>query len=169
MLLILLHRPGVIVTREELGHRLWGETFVEVDKGLYVVAAKLREALGDDATRPRFIKTISGQGYCFIGDVTPSFEAASEPLAEAVPPEPLGETKPDSQGRVGYIATGILLAVIATAVLGAYTYRFLRRPLANERDRVVVGGFRNNTGNPDLDNTLPFAMQLKLQESPYLT
>lgn len=169
MLLILLERPGVLVTREELGRRLWGQTFVEVDKGLYVVAAKLREALGDDATRPRFIKTISGQGYCFIGDVTPGFEAASESLAEAVPPEPLGETKPDAQRRVWHIATGCLLAVVATAVLGAYTYRFLHRPVANERDRIVVGGFTNNTGNPDLDNTLPFAMLLKLQESPYLS
>src|ERR1700733_1209590 len=56
MLLVLLEHPGRTITKEELGNRLWSHgTYIEVDKGLYVVAAKLRDALGDDATRPRFI------------------------------------------------------------------------------------------------------------------
>src|ERR1700721_1864376 len=64
MLLVLLERRGELVTKEELGKRLWDhKTFVEVDKSLYVMAGKLREVLGDDAAQPRFIKTVSGRGY----------------------------------------------------------------------------------------------------------
>lgn len=170
MLLALLERPGEMVTKEELGDRLWGQTFVEVDKSLYVVAAKLREALGDDVTRPRFIKTISGRGYRFIGKVTPVVEPAAEPPTEPAPYAPLPETKePGTRRRAWRIATLSLLVVIALAAVAAFTYRFLHRPLTNDRDRVVVGGFQNKTGNPDLDKTLSFAMLLKLQESPYLS
>src|SRR5579864_9831010 len=66
MLLVLLEHPGELVSKEVLRDRLWGQgTFIEVDKSLYVLAAKLREALGDDATVPRYVKTISGKGYRF--------------------------------------------------------------------------------------------------------
>jgi DNA-binding winged helix-turn-helix (wHTH) protein/tetratricopeptide (TPR) repeat protein len=170
MLLALLERPGEMVTKEELRDRLWGQTFVEVDKSLYVVAAKLREALGDDVTRPRFIKTISGRGYRFIGKVTPVVQSTAELPAEPAPPAaPTATKEPGTRRRSWQIVAGSLLAIIASAAIGFYTYKFLHRPLANERDRVVVGGFSNNSGNPDLDKTLSFAIQLKLQESPYLS
>src|ERR1700678_2221230 len=79
MLLVLLERRGELVTKEELGKRLWdSKTYVEVDKSLYVMAAKLREALGDDAAEPRFIKTVSGRGYCFIGDAIPLLESVAD-------------------------------------------------------------------------------------------
>ena len=43
MLLVLLERRGELVTKEELGKRLWdSKTYVEVDKSLYVMAGKLR-------------------------------------------------------------------------------------------------------------------------------
>src|ERR1700678_2653731 len=72
MLLVLLEKPGEVASKEELAQRLWGErTFVEVDKSLYVIAAKLRDVLGDNPTQPRFIKTVSGRGYRFVGQVMP--------------------------------------------------------------------------------------------------
>ena len=79
MLLVLLERRGELVTKEELGKRLWDhKTYVEVDKSLYVMAGKLREVLGDNAAQPRFIKTVSGRGYCFIGDATPVLESVAD-------------------------------------------------------------------------------------------
>jgi DNA-binding winged helix-turn-helix (wHTH) protein len=93
MLLVLLESPGEIVSKEELGKRLWGEeTFVEVDKSLYVMAGKLREVLGDNANQPRFIKTISGRGYRFIGEVTPVFLPKEKPFA-SIPAE---DRRPES-------------------------------------------------------------------------
>src|SRR5271155_4947619 len=72
MLVVLLEKPGELVTKEELADRLWGqEIFTETDQSLYVMAGKLRHALGDEASQPRFIKTVSGKGYCFIASVDP--------------------------------------------------------------------------------------------------
>ena len=67
----LLERPGEVVTREELQHRLWpGDTFVDFESGLNTAANRLRLTLGDSAENPRFIETIARTGYRFIGTVT---------------------------------------------------------------------------------------------------
>jgi DNA-binding winged helix-turn-helix (wHTH) protein len=63
MLLVLLETPGEIVSKDELGKRLWGQaTFVEVDNSLYVMAGKLRKALGDNAAEPGISKLFQGKG-----------------------------------------------------------------------------------------------------------
>ena len=68
---LLVEEQGRIVSKSELQDRLWGaDTFVEVDPNLYVIIGKLRDLLGDDAVTPRFIKTVSGRGYQFIGTIT---------------------------------------------------------------------------------------------------
>jgi len=77
VLLTLLERPGQVVTREELRHRLWpGDVYVDFDNILNTAVARLREALGDSADRPRFIETLPRHGYRFIA-----------PVHEAVPPD----------------------------------------------------------------------------------
>ena len=72
LLVALLEQPGGVVTREQLRTRLWGETAVEVDDGLHTAIRKLREVLGDSATRSRFIGTVPRQGYCFLAPVSGS-------------------------------------------------------------------------------------------------
>jgi DNA-binding winged helix-turn-helix (wHTH) protein len=70
VLQILLERPDQVVTREELQKSIWpGETFVDFDQGLNNAVKRLREALGDDAEKPRFIETLSKLGYRFIGSI----------------------------------------------------------------------------------------------------
>jgi eukaryotic-like serine/threonine-protein kinase len=186
MLLILLEHPGELVSREELQKRLWGQdVFVEVDNSLHVAAARLREAIGDRATDPTYIKTISGRGYRFIGDVTPVYDmpvrAASEPVTteptltiatSAGSPskaDPAKETKP---GKIRLPPPAVLWSLLgialAAAAISIYWYRSAHRPLAGVRDRIVVGGFANHTGDYDLDGTLGLALRVKLEESPYL-
>lgn len=71
VLVALLERPQEVVTREELRLRLWPEdTFVDFDHGLNTAMAKLRDALGDSAARPRYVETIAKRGYRFLGEVT---------------------------------------------------------------------------------------------------
>ena len=66
----LLEKPGEVVTREELQERIWGEdTYVDFDKSLSAAIGKVREALGDSRTRPRYIETIPKVGYRFIGEI----------------------------------------------------------------------------------------------------
>jgi DNA-binding winged helix-turn-helix (wHTH) protein len=70
VLLLLLERPGELIGREELRQRLWpADTFVDFDHSLNTVINKLREALGDSATHPRFIETLARRGYRFLAPV----------------------------------------------------------------------------------------------------
>src|SRR5712692_3451020 len=64
VLVLLLRRPGEIVTREELQQALWpADTFVEFDQGVNTAIKKILLALGDSAENPRFIETIPRKGY----------------------------------------------------------------------------------------------------------
>jgi cholera toxin transcriptional activator len=70
VLLVLLERPREVVTREELRQRLWpADTFVDFDHSLNTVINKLREALSDSASNPRFIETLARRGYRFLAPV----------------------------------------------------------------------------------------------------
>src|SRR5260370_7540168 len=67
---ILLEKPGTLVTRQELRRRLWPTDInVEFEVGLNAAIKRLRLALGDSASHPRFIETVPKRGYCFIASV----------------------------------------------------------------------------------------------------
>ncbi|HWE84801.1 MAG TPA: winged helix-turn-helix domain-containing protein [Terracidiphilus sp.] len=70
MLLLLLERPGELLTREEICRALWPEgTFVDYEHGVNSAVNRIREALGDAAGNPRFIETLARRGYRFIAPV----------------------------------------------------------------------------------------------------
>jgi DNA-binding winged helix-turn-helix (wHTH) protein len=70
LLVTLLQKQCEVVTREELRLTLWPEdTFVDFDHSLGTAINKLREALGDSASNPRFIETLPRRGYRFIAPV----------------------------------------------------------------------------------------------------
>jgi hypothetical protein len=61
---------SVLVSREELHHRLWpSDTFLGFDEGLNTAVRKLRHVLDDSADAPRYIETIPKRGYRFIATV----------------------------------------------------------------------------------------------------
>src|SRR5271156_6576448 len=70
LLAMLLEKPGVLVTREELRARLWPQTVVDFDHGLNKAISKIRDILGDSAENPRFVQTVARRGYRFLADVT---------------------------------------------------------------------------------------------------
>jgi len=76
---LLLERPGELITRDELREALWPPgTFVDFDHGLNAAVRKLRDALGDSGTNPRFIETLARRGYRFIAPVDRSAIVATE-------------------------------------------------------------------------------------------
>jgi DNA-binding winged helix-turn-helix (wHTH) protein len=90
VLVMLLERPGEIVTREELRAKLWPDgTFVDFDHGLNTAINKIREVLGDSAENPRFVETLPRRGYRFIGTVgNASRELQSQPaVVQLISPE----------------------------------------------------------------------------------
>jgi len=73
---LLLSHAGEVVTREEIRQKLWpADTFVDFEHGLNTSIKKLRQALGDSATEPRYVETLPRLGYRFIAAV----ETAAEP------------------------------------------------------------------------------------------
>jgi TolB-like protein/Tfp pilus assembly protein PilF len=78
VLALLLERPGQVVTREVVRDRLWPSgTFVDFEHGLNKAINRLREALGDDAARPRFIETLPRRGYRFLAAIENSPPSAT--------------------------------------------------------------------------------------------
>ena len=70
VLALLLERAGEVITREELQQKLWpSDTFVDFDHSLNTAINKVREALGDSASSPRFVETLARRGYRFIAPV----------------------------------------------------------------------------------------------------
>jgi cholera toxin transcriptional activator len=72
VLALLLERAGEVVTRDELREKLWpADTFVDFDHSLNTAINKVREALGDSASSPRYVETLARRGYRFLGTVAP--------------------------------------------------------------------------------------------------
>ena len=85
ILIALLDQPGRIVTREELQRRLWPDgTFVDFEQSLNKAVNKLREALGDSASRPLYIETVARHGYRFLAPV--EGDRAAEPIPKTAVP-----------------------------------------------------------------------------------
>ncbi len=85
ILVLLLERPGQVLTREELRQKLWSaDTFVEFDHSLNSAVKRLRQALGDDSDNPRFIETLPRRGYRLIVPV-PGRDPASDQLVGQAP------------------------------------------------------------------------------------
>jgi TolB-like protein/DNA-binding winged helix-turn-helix (wHTH) protein len=75
ILVLLIEHKDEIVTREEIAARVWGKgVFLDTDNSIRSAIRKLRQALKDDAESPRFIQTVTGQGYRFIASVAPPQE-----------------------------------------------------------------------------------------------
>jgi DNA-binding winged helix-turn-helix (wHTH) protein len=81
-------RPRAL-SKRELHEQLWPATFVS-ETNLANLIAEVRDALGETARRPRFIRTVHRFGYAFSGDAV---EAPGARTAEGVPAnEPTSKT-----------------------------------------------------------------------------
>ena len=173
LLVMLVERPGEIVTREEVRQRLWPEnTFVEFDNSLGVAIRKVRDSLNDDAEAPRYVETVPRRGYRFVAPVT-----VLEPVRSPDLPLPTASVTKESSVSSPIGATEAahpyprrkywLTAALVLLLVGGAIYGFRTRPvrLAGKaealsaetppriRRSVAVLGFRNLPGHPE-DNWL---------------
>ena len=73
LLRVLLANAGELISREELRHELWPpDTVLDFERGLNTAMNKLRIALRDPASNPRFIETLHGRGYRFVAPISAS-------------------------------------------------------------------------------------------------
>src|SRR6516165_2151240 len=83
LLIFLLGKPtSQLVTREEIQEHIWGTSrFLDFEDSLNQAVRKLREALRDSATSPRFLETIPRRGYRLLVPIDVELPAASSPPA----------------------------------------------------------------------------------------
>ncbi len=159
VLLVLLERPGEVITREELRQRLWpADTFVDFDHSLNTVINKLREALNDSAANPRFIETLARRGYRFLAPVEfagrqvaaslPSAPAASVAAAaqisrdgpSAQPPSPVSVlTRPEDVPAVRRQYVRVLFLLIQIMYLSFYVAALARLTRVEELLEQTLG------------------------------
>jgi len=65
----LMTHPDELVSRERLLDVVWGWDYPVGSRAVDTRVAELRRTLGDDASHPRYIETVPGQGYRFAADV----------------------------------------------------------------------------------------------------
>ena len=78
VLAFLASRPGEVRLREEILDAVWPETFV-AEEVLNNAIWELRRALGDDARRPLYIRTVPRRGYGLVAPVEPMPTTAAGP------------------------------------------------------------------------------------------
>ena len=87
LLVHLVERPGILITKDELQAAIWGDTFVS-DDTLTRTIAELRHVLHDDARTPRIIETVHRRGVRFIARLHGSRDWGSAATVPATPTRP---------------------------------------------------------------------------------
>src|SRR5208337_3563293 len=174
VLFLLMERRGQLVTREEIIEKLWGKNaFLDTDNAINTAIRKIRQVLKDDPEQPRFIQTVTGRGYRFIGQIS----------EVVVPPADLQQLKrdphaaPTSIGATTGAPTGIgkrwkliVPAIVAVLALSVGGYFYLRRaPKLTDKDTIVLADFSNRTGDSVFDGTLRQGLAVQLEQSPFLS
>jgi cholera toxin transcriptional activator len=113
VLLMLLERPGEVLTRDEIARTLWSDgTFVDYEHGVNSAVNRIREALGDAASSPRYVETLAKRGYRFLAPVE-KIPVTTEPVAlesESESATPVDTAKEASASQTGF-GNGFLATV----------------------------------------------------------
>jgi eukaryotic-like serine/threonine-protein kinase len=185
VLAALAEEHGQMVSREDLKKRLWpDETFVDFETGLNTAVSKLRDALSDEAEKPRYIETVPRRGYRFLvpvehingnGSGLKTFEAApavatgaqlakQSGTAPAVA-EPLRVPKAKPARASLWVSLAVAVVILAG---GAYWLTHGHPAFSfRSRDTVLIGDFENQTGDPRFDNALGTAFAVSIEQSRY--
>jgi TolB-like protein/Flp pilus assembly protein TadD len=164
VLAMLLAQPGVLVTRDALRTKLWPVgTFVDFEHGLNAAVRRLRRALEDAATTPRFVETLPRRGYRFMAaaEFEDKNHRSDEPTDRGRSVAVLPFNNATGDGECDYLVDGITERVISelslmrdlrvTARAAVFPYKGSHRnPVSIGRslgaDRIVVGTVSQRDG-----------------------
>jgi len=70
LLIFLVGRREQLVSRKDIVTKLWrSDLFIDSEPAINNIIRKIRIALGDTSSKPRFLETVIGKGYRFIGPI----------------------------------------------------------------------------------------------------
>lgn len=137
LLIILVAQAGRLMTREELVTQLWGDKAALVDTraGLNNAINRLRNVLIDNADNPRYIQTVIGRGYRFVGvlETIPELVTGVVPIAmpdiadedvapklklTALPAPELLEAVPKKRTPLLWMSLAVICALIVVYAIG---------------------------------------------------
>src|SRR5262249_10948828 len=138
---------------------VWGaDVFVDFEHGLNVAVRKLRAALNDSVDAPKYIETVAGEGYRFVGTVEQIFANASTPASAQIisqadaTPVSVQDRREAATWRKRWREIALLTCIVVITVTGTrLLWRGLRGapPAAHEKIMIVVLPFENLSGDPD--------------------
>ena len=152
LLILLVQRRDQLVGREEIVARLWGQdVFLDTEQGINTAIRKIRLTLGDDPNQPRFLQTVVGKGYRFVGAIkvvgaVPAVMQPSAPVS-TIEEEPR-RSRPRTISRWVVkvsVAALILLGVVAMGVKHLDWGGWLARPPVHS---IAVLPLKNLSGDP---------------------
>jgi DNA-binding winged helix-turn-helix (wHTH) protein/tetratricopeptide (TPR) repeat protein len=178
VLTCLVAHAGEVVTKADLMAGAWAGSYVE-EGSLAQQIFSLRKALGD---RSDYIATIPGQGYRFMGAVshTPPPRPAPTPFVtrediyrrevtrvviEEPVPVPMPMPAAPARSRTGRYAVAAAGLAVAALLAG---WGWSRREQPRDHQEVVLADFTNTTGDAAFDRTLKRALEIDLEQTPYM-
>src|ERR1035438_5968362 len=84
ILIVLLEQRGEVVDKDALMRQVWPDTSVE-ENNITVAISALRRALGETRATPKWIVTIPGRGYTFVGEVRSDPPTVAETAPQTLP------------------------------------------------------------------------------------
>jgi TolB-like protein/DNA-binding winged helix-turn-helix (wHTH) protein/Tfp pilus assembly protein PilF len=155
LVIFLVENRDKLVSREAIVEHLWGkDVFLDTEQGINTAVRKIRQALHDDPEQPRFLETVVGKGYRFVGPIQVVGNGKSSetlPQAQTSPSVTEGEAAAHfSRGAPWWKSKAVLVTVIALILAAlALKYFDLDRWLPRPKVRsIAVLPLKNLSGNP---------------------
>ena len=154
VLLVLLEKPGQVVSKDELLRRVWPDSAV-TEANLTQSISTLRKALGERAQDRRYVVTVPGQGYSFAGRLAQEapVQSVTEAVPEPAPPPPAAAPPGRRSLRLELLSAALILVTLAAWLV------LIRSPSEPEEEpapgtrssrlSVAVLGFRNLSGRQE--------------------
>ncbi len=184
VLLYLVQNPGRVVTKDELLKNVWPDAFVD-ENNLTQSISVLRKALDQRPGENSYITTLPGRGYQFVvpvqvlgqpeganqrrrlGDTPQSGSVLLQQrtVTTSIVTEERHTRRTNSISRWG--VTAALLAVLIAIMVAGHALWARRHPKPSVAN-VVLADFVNSTGDVTFDRTLKRALEIDLEQSPYM-
>jgi TolB-like protein/DNA-binding winged helix-turn-helix (wHTH) protein/Tfp pilus assembly protein PilF len=157
LLIFLVENKDRLVGRDAIIQRLWGkDVFLDTEQGINTAVRKIRQVLRDDPDLPKFLRTVVGKGYRFVGPIVVVGERSPSLNAPQVQPSPSAlkaEEQKDSFRAANARKSKVVLLIVVILAVAAFALRY--SGLLNRwfRPHPVIGSIavlplKNLSGNP---------------------
>lgn len=157
LLFLLAEHPRQLVPRDQIVERIWGsDIHLDTDNSINGAVRKIRQALGDSCENPRFIQTVTGEGYRFMAPVQPPPDPVPTPASIPALPLAPGALEARRIFKPRYALALAVATILFTIIFFFFFFVvFARRPKSHSehsspmasRSMLAVLPFENLTGD----------------------